>query len=86
MSATGTILLFGRLKDAFGADRVDLPENADTVTRMRHRLAEQHPELAAMIVAPSIRVAVNQELVVDEDETRITADDEIALLPPLSGG
>ncbi len=86
MSGQGSVLLFGRLKDAFGADSVALPERADTVARLRARLAEDHPDLADMIAAPSVRVAVNQELVVDEDETTLTAGDEIALLPPLSGG
>ena len=86
MSEAGTILLFGRLKDAFGADRIELPDNANTVARLRLRLAELHPELAEIIVAPSVRVAINQELVVDEDEATISASDEIALLPPLSGG
>lgn len=86
MSDPGIVLLFGRLKDAFGAGQIALPDKANTVARLRLRLAEQYPELAGMIVAPSVRVAVNQELVVDEDEMTISSSDEIALLPPLSGG
>ncbi len=82
----GAILLFGRLKDAFGADQVPLPAGAATVAHLRTGLAREHPDLAGMITAPSVRIAVNQELVLDEDGTPVSPADEIALLPPLSGG
>ena len=82
----GAILLFGRLKDAFGADQVPLPAGAATVAHLRAGLARQHPDLAGMITAPSVRIAVNQELVLDEAGTPVSPADEIALLPPLSGG
>jgi molybdopterin converting factor small subunit len=39
-----------------------------------------------MLRSRSIRIAVNQALVADETAARISASDEIALLPPLSGG
>ena len=86
MSQGGAILLFGKLKDAFGADRIDLPEGAGTAGAMRRLLAERHPDLAEVISAPSVRIAVNQELIVDEEDALLNAGDEIALLPPLSGG
>lgn len=86
MSQSGTILLFGRLRDAFGVDRIDLPEGAGTAGSMRRLLAKRHPELAEVISAPSVRIAVNQELIVDEDAAPLSSTDEIALLPPLSGG
>lgn len=86
MSEGGTILLFGRLRDAFGADRIDLPQGAATAGSMRRLLAERHPELADVISAPAVRIAVNQEMVIDEDAAPVSAADEIALLPPLSGG
>lgn len=80
------MLLFGRLKDAFGVDRIELPGAVSTAAALRRQLAELHPELAEMIAAPSVRIAVNQEMVIDEDATPVGPDDEIALLPPLSGG
>jgi molybdopterin converting factor small subunit len=82
----GTVLLFGRLKDAFGAASVALPEGVETVAGLRARLIELNPDLADMLRAKTVRIAVNQELVADETGTRISASDEIALLPPLSGG
>ena len=39
-----------------------------------------------MLRSKSIRIAVNQTMVTDEASARISPSDEIALLPPLSGG
>lgn len=83
---SGDVLLFGKLRDVFGGDRIALPPAVETVEDLRGRLAELHPEQADVIAAPSVRVAVNQELILDEAATRISSEDEIALLPPLSGG
>jgi molybdopterin converting factor small subunit len=83
---SGTVLLFGRLKDAFGAASVPLPEGIGTAAELRARLAELNPDQAEILRAKTVRIAVNQELVADEAGTRISASDEIALLPPLSGG
>ena len=82
----GVVLLFGRLKDAFGASSITLPEGAGTAAELRARLIELNPDLADVLRAKTVRIAVNQELVTDEARTRISAADEIALLPPLSGG
>lgn len=82
----GTVLLFGRLKDAFGASSIAMPEGVVTAAELRARLAELNPDLADMLRAKTVRIAVNQELVADEAGTLVSASDEIALLPPLSGG
>ncbi len=86
MAASGTLLLFGRLKDAFGTDRLDIPDGVVTAADLRARLADQNPDLAEMLLAPSIRIAINQELVADEQNASLMSGDEVALLPPLSGG
>ncbi len=49
-------------------------------------LAHLNPDLAETLRSKAVRIAVNQTLVADEAATRITPSDEIALLPPLSGG
>lgn len=81
-----TILLFGKLRDAFGADSINAPTNVATVADLRAALVEEHQHLADSLTSTAVRVAVNQELVSDEAATQIKATDEIALLPPLSGG
>lgn len=83
---SGQVLLFGRLKDAFGAAAIPLPPGAATAAALREKLAEENPDFAGMLRARSIRIAVNQTLVSDEAAVRISPSDEIALLPPLSGG
>jgi len=82
----GTVLLLGRLKDAFGASSISLPDGVATAAGLRARLVELNPDLAEMLRAKTVRIAVNQELVTDEAGTPVSASDEIALLPPLSGG
>ena len=80
------VLLFGRLRDAFGAATIPLPQGVATAAALREKLADENPDLAGMLRARSIRIAVNQTLVSDESVAHISPSDEIALLPPLSGG
>lgn len=82
----GTVLLFGRLKDVFGVASIALPDGVGTAAELRARLAEVNPDIAEMLRAKTVRIAVNQEMVADEAGTPVSAIDEIALLPPLSGG
>jgi molybdopterin converting factor subunit 1 len=82
----GAVLLFGRLKDAFGASSIEMPEGAGTAAELRALLISANPDVAETLRSKAVRIAVNQELVADEAGTRITHADEVALLPPLSGG
>ena len=78
-----TIRLFARLRELTGASALgrDVPDGS-TALDVWNGLAEEFPELAAYTKA--ISVAVN------EDYARLTArvrdGDEIAFLPPVSGG
>jgi molybdopterin converting factor subunit 1 len=83
---SGSILLFGRLRDAFGAERIALPEGIATAAELRARLASDNPDLVSLLTSRAVRFAVNHELIVDEAGAAISPADEIALLPPLSGG
>jgi MoaE-MoaD fusion protein len=77
------ILFFGRLKELTGkaTDAVDIPENASIRDVLLHY--ETHvPELRKFL--PSLAVAVNQQYA--GPETKLNAGDEVALLPPVSGG
>ena len=58
-----------------------LPDNA-TVDELLELLCREYPPLAA--VRRAVRVAVNQEYV-DLDH-RLSDNDEVALIPPVSGG
>ena len=78
-----TVRLFARLREIAGAQDVglELPAGA-TVHDAWKALANRHPELAAY--ESTISCAVN------EDYSRMTAElhqgDEVAFLPPVSGG
>ena len=77
------VLLFAEARRRAGVGSVDveLPEGA-TVAVLKTSLAITRPTLAGML--GSTRIAVNGEYAVDERV--IASGDEIALIPPVSGG
>jgi MoaE-MoaD fusion protein len=77
------VLFFGVLKDLAGksGDSIDLADGA-SVRDVLAQYEAQIPRLKAML--PSLALAVNQQYA--EPDTTLKADDEVALLPPVSGG
>src|SRR5580658_5807551 len=78
------IRLFAQLRERAGAEFIDaaLPDGA-TVADALAELASR-PPLDELIARLPVRMAVNREIV--DDETPLHAEDELALLPPVSGG
>jgi len=77
------VLFFGVLKDLAGrsSDLLEMPEGALVRDLLAHYAAEA-PRIKESLV--SIAVAVNQEYA--GAETVLKPDDEVGLLPPVSGG
>src|SRR5579864_6983256 len=77
------VLFFGILKELAGKsqDQVEVRDGASVRDVLLH-YESQIPQLKAAL--PSVAFAVNQQYA--GMETRLNADDEIALLPPVSGG
>ena len=77
------VLLFGQLRDLAGKreEEVSLAEGAK-VADVAARYAQLSPKLAELM--PSVALAVNQEYAARERALR--EGDEVALLPPVSGG
>jgi molybdopterin converting factor subunit 1 len=77
------VKLFAAARDLAGTSEatVDVGETA-TVAEVRHALAGRYAALAPL-VARSL-VAVNAEYA--DDATTLAKDDELALIPPVSGG
>ena len=77
------VLFFGMLKDIVGktADAIDLPEGA-SVRDVLKKYESQIPRLKESL--PSLALAVNQQYA--GPDTILKSDDEVALLPPVSGG
>ena len=77
------VLFFAQLKDVTGCAAVELPPpsppNGDQLWAV---LLEKFPGLAAY--RPKVRFARNWEYA--DSETRFTETDEVALIPPVSGG
>ncbi len=77
------VLFFGGLREALGTKESaeELPEGA-TVGFLREVLAARAPVMQAL--EGRLRIAVNQEFA--EDGAPLRDGDEVALLPPVSGG
>ena len=77
------VLFFGMLKDRMGksSDLLELPDGASIRDLLAHYETEV-PRLKESL--PALAVAVNQ--VYASPEAKLKAGDEIALLPPVSGG
>ena len=83
-----TILLFGVTKDIIGSPSLSIPSASatgktipKTVKELRDFLGKAYPELAKL---SSLAIAVNNSYAEDSEE--INSYDEIALIPPVSGG
>ncbi len=79
------VLFFGVLRESFGAPEisVELASGTSSVNTLLARLHEQAGP-AARALWPSLAVAVNREYA--PGSLLLNADDEVALLPPVSGG
>jgi molybdopterin converting factor subunit 1 len=77
------VLFFGGLKDLAGksSDSLELPDRSLVRDVLAHYRA-QVPRMSESLA--SLAVAVNQEYA--GAETALKSDDEVALLPPVSGG
>jgi len=77
------VLFFGSLRDMAGKTQaaVRLPEGATLKDLLAH-FQEELPRLGDLL--PSIALSVNQEYA--RNETLLHDQDEVALLPPVSGG
>ncbi|MGI9542230.1 MAG: molybdopterin converting factor subunit 1 [Cyclobacteriaceae bacterium] len=76
------VLLFGIAKDIAGHNEIAFDiEKPITVKQFKEALQEQYPDLESLA---HFAVAVNQEFA--SESQVIKGTDEIALLPPVSGG
>ncbi len=77
------IRLFAAARSAVQSETVsvELPSTA-TVADVRRALQEAYPELSGLL--PICRFAIDHDYV--NDETVLTPDREVAVIPPVSGG
>ena len=82
MNTPVSVLLFGITRDLTGQSTVSVPLTKDArVSDLLNQLHQQFPVLTGI---RSLLVAVNGEYA--EADQVLTQNDEIALIPPVSGG
>lgn len=74
------VLLFADLKEKCGSSRLEVEADGKTVRELKRYLEET----MALDQLDSVLVAVNEEF--GTDDCIIREGDEIALIPPVSGG
>jgi sulfur-carrier protein len=78
------VLLFGRLQDLAGWRERGLEPAPPTLSALRAQLANEDEALGEALAHPSIRIAVDRQIV--SGDAALRADSEVAFMPPMSGG
>lgn len=81
-----TVVPLGKLADLAGAPTLALPQLLSNELDWEGLKAVLPPQLAEALDDPRVRVAVNGALLPNKTRLQANAGDEIALLPPVSGG
>ena len=81
-----TISYFGRLREKLGIEthEIDLPAKASDANALRDILVAQYGEAGQVLLEPCVRVVINQ--VICPWSHPISKSDEVAFIPPVSGG
>jgi molybdenum cofactor biosynthesis protein MoaC/molybdopterin converting factor subunit 1 len=76
--------LFAIFRERAGRERLALELDEPATVADALAAAAREPELTEILAAMPVRVAVNREYV--DDDAPVNAGDELALIPPVSGG
>ncbi len=75
------ILAFGIAKDILGSHKICMPIGGSSIDQLKIELEKRYPELKQL---STYLIAVNNEYA--DEETVLHESDEIAIIPPVSGG
>ncbi len=79
------VLLFAQLRELLNCGKIDFPLSTSiTVAELKSQLAAQGDRWHLLFAEQSVLVAVNQ--VLRDDNHYLTAGDEVAFFPPVTGG
>jgi molybdopterin converting factor small subunit len=70
------------MADLVGGRTVEMPWSGGTVADARRLVAERHPPAATLLARSAF--AVGSRYVADD--ASLAADDDVAIIPPVSGG
>lgn len=76
-----TVTAFGIAKDILNKKQTEIEYSGTTVADLRQQLIQQFPEFAKLA---SLKFAVNTDYV--NDDFVLNSNDEVVLIPPVSGG
>ena len=77
------VLFFASTREIVGKNSIEIKlDEGATIKDLRNELSKQFPELGR--VEKKLAIAVNEEYVVDD--APLVNGDEVALIPPVSGG
>jgi len=79
-----TIKLFAVLKERIGRGELTLSFSVATVSELLSALSREYPALSDFLTPGRILISINQEFV--RTDAPIKDGDEVALMPPFSGG
>ncbi len=79
-----TVKLFAMLKEKAGCDELQIAAGPATISELLLVIAREHPALSGLLSQGRVITALNQEFV--KPEARVKDGDEVALMPPFSGG
>jgi molybdopterin converting factor subunit 1 len=81
---TVTVRLFAVFRERAGSDSIEVElDDGATVAEALDKLAER-PELTELLERMPVRMAVNRDYA--DSDTPLSSGDELALVPPVSGG
>ena len=78
------VRLFAMLKDRAGTGEIRIDDSPPTVKALLAEVSRRHSALAELITAGRLLVSVNQEFA--GQDAALRDGDEVALMPPFSGG
>jgi len=79
-----TVKLFAILKDKAGKSELEIFDKPSTVSELLKQISGDYPALANILSRGGILIAVNQEFA--KPDASLKDGDEVALMPPVSGG
>jgi molybdopterin converting factor subunit 1 len=81
------VRFFARVREALGCEGLTLPveEAGMTLAALEAALEDRLPGARAVLQDPHIRLALNQAFV-EREALYLKAGDELAFLPPVTGG
>jgi len=79
------LLFFGKLGDIAGGRERDVPlQGVNSVSALIEKIEAGDAVLGEALRSPSVRCIVNEDMI--SGDAKITDADEIAFIPPVSGG